>query len=180
MSVVSDVVLAPWRAGRLAVRAADDLHLLAQRVGSAPRALEDLLLRADALQASLHEATARMTGLEVLGVALEVRAAEIVQGGADLLAAMGRLEDRSAELLDAGDDMAALARELNGTLRVFRTALPRMLEGLETVEHLEEAVESVTETVEPLAEAAEGVGRLTKRLSRRSRAAQSRPRSLPR
>jgi hypothetical protein len=50
---------------------------------------------------------------------------------------------------------------------VFLAALPRMLEGLDVVEQLEDAVETVAETVEPLAGAAEGVGRLTRRLSRK-------------
>jgi conjugal transfer/entry exclusion protein len=54
------------------------------------------------------------------------------------------------------------------SLRVLRAAFPRLLEGLDSVEQLEDSVETVAETVEPLQGVAKGVGRVSDRLSRKS------------
>jgi conjugal transfer/entry exclusion protein len=61
-----------------------------------------------------------------------------------------------------------VAKDLAESLQVVRVALPRLLEGLDSVEQLEESVETVAETVEPLQGVAKGVGRVSDRLSRRS------------
>jgi hypothetical protein len=49
---------------------------------------------------------------------------------------------------------------------VFVAVLPRILRALDTVDRLEEEVETVADTIEPLQGAAERVGRVTQRLSR--------------
>ena len=61
-----------------------------------------------------------------------------------------------------------MAKDLADSLRDLRVALPRLLEGLDSVEQLEESVETVAETVEPLQGVAKGVGRVSNRLSRQS------------
>jgi hypothetical protein len=220
---ISDVVLAPWRAGRLVVRAAEDLNALAERARRDPDPVEEVHARLDALlveiatikvqAATLHGdlgalhalaerlmgglteliATARSvdgTGQEIVvggqdltdtAKALDVHALELIRGGSDLHATAKALDGHSVELIEGGSDLTAVSEELEAHLRVFRAVLPRLLETLDTVDHLEDAVdtvaesvepltgavESVAETVEPLAGAAEGVGRITKRLSRR-------------
>lgn len=62
--------------------------------------------------------------------------------------------------------ITAAAREIAGDLDVFRAALPRVLESLDTVEELEDAVETVADTVEPLQGFTRGVGRMSDRLAR--------------
>lgn len=98
--------------------------------------------------------------------ALHVTAREIVEGGRDLKETGDTLDDHTVELIAGGRDLTETAKSLDASLRVFRAALPRLLEGLEIVEELEGAVETVADTVEPLQSVAEGVGRVTKRFGR--------------
>jgi methyl-accepting chemotaxis protein len=195
---LTSVVLAPVRAGRLAVRAAEDLHAVAERARRDPDPVTEVRDQLDALLEGLwrltdlivplHAAVLQLTataaavdltgrdivsgGEELTAVAraLDRHGAELVGGGRDLVAVSERLDAHSAELIDGGQDLTAVAQELAASLRVFRTVLPRLIESLETVEQLEGAVETVAETVEPLAGAAEGVGKITRKLSRSRRA----------
>jgi hypothetical protein len=93
--------------------------------------------------------------------------AQIAELVARLIATAAAVDDTGRRIVDGGQDLTAVAQELAASLRVFRAVLPRQLDGLDTVEHLEGAVETMTETVEPLAGAAEGVGRFTRKLTRR-------------
>lgn len=96
---------------------------------------------------------------------LQIVAAQIVTGGRDLVETGQGVEHRGGEIVTGGRDLTAVAASLDETLSVFRAALPRLLEGIDTAEQLEEAVETVAETVEPLQGAARRVGRVTRRLS---------------
>lgn len=194
---ITDVVLAPLKAGRLVLRAADDLNAVAERARRDPDPVEEVRERLDALLAEIGALTALIGPLHaavtmliaaaerVDGTAGEIvvggrdltevargldgRAIALIDGGERLRQTSERLDTHSVELIDGGADLTAVAQELAGTLRVFRAVLPRLLDGLDTVEQLEDAVETVAETVEPLAGAAEGVGRITDRLTRRSK-----------
>jgi methyl-accepting chemotaxis protein len=197
MVAITDVALAPLKAGRLVLRAADDLNAVAERARRDPDLVEEVRERLDALLSQigaltaligpLHDAVLTLTAVadRVDGTAGEIvvgsreltevarslngRAVELIDGGERLRRTSESLDGHSVELIDGGSELTAVAQELAGTLRVFRAVLPRLLEGLDTVEQLEDAVETVAETVEPLAGAAEGVGRITDRLTRRSR-----------
>jgi prefoldin subunit 5 len=175
------------RAARTVVRAAEDLHDLADRARRDPDPVEEVRERIDALLALLTEVVAEAGRVNATAAVLDVRAAELVDGGEDLLRETqalqftarelvtgGRdlketgdtLDGHTVELITGGQDLTAVAEQLSATLSVFRLALPRLLQGLDTVDELETAVETVAETVEPLQGAAERVGRVTKRLSR--------------
>ena len=177
-----DIVLAPWRAVRVLVRAADDLNAVAERARREPDPIDEARARLDALFTELETLirTARSldasavklgAGGEDLLVAtreLNSTARTIETGGRDLRHTGEVLDDHTQELIAGGQDLTAVAKDLAGSLRIFRAALPRVLEGLDTVEELEASVGTVAETVEPLQGVAQGVGRVTDRLSRRS------------
>jgi hypothetical protein len=77
-----------------------------------------------------------------------------------------RMDVDTRQLIAGGERLTAVTEQLEAHMRVFRGAMPRVLDGLDTVEELEGAVETVAETVEPLQGTAERVGRLTQRFSR--------------
>jgi hypothetical protein len=194
---ITDVALAPLRTARLLLRAADDLHAVADRARREPDPVEEVRERLDTLLAEITQLTgllrplptvvARLIavaetvdntgrdltagGLDLIAVgnSLDTHCLELIEGGQDLALVAGSVDRHSTALIDGGQDLTAVARELAATLRIFRAALPRMLDGLDTVEQLEDAVESVAERVEPLASAAEGVSRITDKLSRRTK-----------
>lgn len=182
-----DLVLAPLRAVRLAARALDDLNALAERARRDPDPVEEVRVRLDMLldrlgavivRADELVAAARAVqitgerihdgGEELTAVARElaVTSRRIVARGEDLVAAGDRLHVDTRELIAGGGDLTAAAERIEASLAVFRAAMPRLMAGLDTVEELEGAVETVAETVEPLQGAAERVGRLTDRFSR--------------
>jgi len=188
----SSLVLAPVRAVRLAARALDDLNTLAERSRRDPDPVEEVRLRLDALIAGLSalvnqvgELIRQARALNATGHSVDAGAEEVVRGASALLLATERLElvgeqivtggrdlvdtgagveRRGAEIVTGGEDLTAVAASLDETLDVFRAALPRLLQGLETAEQLEEAVETVADTIEPLQGTAKRVGRVTRRL----------------
>lgn len=192
----TDLVLAPYRAGRLAVRALEDLNALAERARREPDPVEEVRERIDllvselgtlvvllgevvgearALNAVVPVLTATAIDIESGGRELTATAQdldrvgrEILVGGRELTATGKSLDGTAAEIRDGGRDLTEVAKRLDASMRVFRAALPRLMDGLDTVEHLEDAVETVAETVEPLQATAERVGKVTKRLSRSS------------
>ena len=137
-----DVALIPWRAGRTVVRAADDLHEIAERARREPDPVEEVRQRLDALLAVTSS--------------LNATAETIVTGGDDLRRTGERLNSQTRELIDGGAELTDVAKELARTLESFRTVLPE----------LEDSVETVAETVEPLQGLARGVGRVSGSLSR--------------
>ena len=177
-----EVVVAPWRAVRALARAAEDLNALAQRARRDPDPVDEARERLNALFTELEtllaairtvDATALAlgTGGEDLLVAtrsLNSTARTIETGGRELRRTGEVLDDHTQELIAGGQDLTAVAKDLADSLRVLRAALPRLLEGLDSVEQLEESVETVAETVEPLQGVAKGVGRVSSRLSRQS------------
>lgn len=179
---VSDVLLAPWRIPVRAVRALDDLAALAERARRDPDPVEEVRQRLDALLLELaavvgvaHEIVrggAELTDVARATVAaaihLDTTGRTIHEGGKDLLAATERMDADTRELIAGGERLTAVTEQLEAHMRVFRGALPRVMQGLDTVEELEGAVETVAETVEPLQGAAERVGRVTQRFSRSS------------
>jgi hypothetical protein len=134
-------------------RAADDLNAVAERARRDPDPLDEARARLDALGAQLDTLIGAVRTVDASAVALGT-------GGEDLLVA-------TRELITGGQDLTAVASDLAHSMRILRAALPRILEGLDTVEELETSVETVAETVEPLQDVAKGVGRMTDRLSRR-------------
>lgn len=177
-----EVVLAPWRAVRLLARAAEDLNAVAQRARRDPDPVDEAWERLDALLAGLEtliaairrvDASARALGsggedLLLATRQLNTTARRIETGGHELGRTGDVLDDHTQELIAGGQDLTAVAKDLADSLRVLRAALPRLLEGLDSVEQLEESVETVAETVEPLQGVAKGVGRVSDRLSRQS------------
>ena len=177
-----EVVLAPWRAVRVLARAAEDLNAVAERARRDPDPVEQARERLDALFTELKtlivairtvdaSAVALGTGGEDLLLAtrsLDSTARAIETGGRELRRTGEVLDEHTQELITGGRDLTAVAKDLADSLRVLRAALPRLLEGLDSVEQLEESVETVAETVEPLQGVAKGVGRVSDRLSRQS------------
>jgi chromosome segregation ATPase len=175
-----EIVLWPWRAVRVLGRAAEDLNAVAQRARRDPDPVEEARERLDALFAELEtllvairtvdaSALALGTGGEDLLLAtrsLNSTARAIETGGRELRRTGEVLDGHTQELITGGQDLTAVAKDLDHSLQVLRVALPRLLEGLDSVEQLEESVETVAETVEPLQGVAKGVGRVSDRLSR--------------
>lgn len=175
-----DAAMAPWRAVRGVIRAADDLHTLAERARRDPDPLDEARERLDRLTARLESligvgrsldgnAASIDTGATALvAVARELLGTSrtIVTGGEDLRRTGETLDAHTQELIAGGGDLTGVAQELAASLRVFRAALPRVLAGLHSVEELEDSVGTVAETVEPLQGLTQGVGRVSQRLSR--------------
>jgi len=167
---------------RAVARAAEDLHAVAERARRDPDPIDEARKRLDELFSQLARlidsirtvdasALALGAGGEDLLLAtreLNSTARTIETGGRDLRRTGEILDDHTQELIAGGQDLTAVAKEMAQSLRVLRAALPRLLEGLATVEQLEESVETVADTVEPLQDVAKGVGRVTDRLSRRN------------
>jgi methyl-accepting chemotaxis protein len=192
---LTSLVLAPIRVPMRIVKALDDLATLADRAQRDPDPVEQARDRLDLLMVELaalvrearnlidggaeltqvaRQTHATMFDLLQVGrallpttLALEATGERIRDGGEDLTAVALQLHVDTRELIDGGERLTATSEQLEEHLRIFRAALPRMLEGLDTVEHLEDAVETVAETIEPLQGAAERVGRVTQRLGRR-------------
>ncbi|MCW2957817.1 MAG: hypothetical protein JWP18_620 [Solirubrobacterales bacterium] len=153
------VILAPWHAAKLVLRAADDLNAVARRARQEPHPVDEV-------QADLR---VMMVELAALVRLLQ----ELIVGGDDLRRTAAVLDAHTVELIDGGAELTDTAKvltvtvqDVNVALQAFRAALPRLLDTLETVEHLETAVETVAETVEPLQGVATKVGRLTQRRAR--------------
>jgi hypothetical protein len=192
---LTSIVLAPVRVPVRIARALDDLATLADRARREPDPVEEVRGRIDLLLAEIDRLnrtaeqlvvggadltdTAKALHATVLilndvatrlhrtGWAIEGTGREIVSGGQELNLTGRALDGSTRELIDGGDRLRQVTEQLESDARVFRAALPRLLDGLETVEELESAVETVAETIEPLQGTAERVGRVTKRLSRR-------------
>ena len=116
----------------------------------------------------IEELAAELKRLRLVAQSLDGTAQQIVVGGADLTEATRTQERRTRELIDGGAELTEVSKRLEDDLEVFIAVLPRILRALDTVDRLEEEVETVAETIEPLQGAAERVGRVTKRLSRTS------------
>jgi methyl-accepting chemotaxis protein len=176
----TEVVLGPWRVVRALARAAEDLNAVAERARRDPDPVEEARERLDALFTGLEtlivairrvdaSAVALGTGGEDLLLAtrsLNLTARAIETGGRELRRTGEVLDEHTQELITGGQDLTAVAKDLANSLQVVRTALPRLLEGLDSVEQLEDSVGTVAETVEPLQGVAKGVGRVSNRLSR--------------
>jgi hypothetical protein len=145
------LVLAPWRATRAIVRAADDLHVLAERARQEPDPVDEVRELLQELLGNLH--------------ALNRTADTIVTGGDDLRRTGEKLDGHMLELIDGGADLTETAKTIDGHLAIFAAALPRLMATLDTVEDLEDAVGTVADTVEPLQGITNGVGKVRRRLS---------------
>jgi methyl-accepting chemotaxis protein len=175
-----DVVLAPWRAVRVIGRAADDLSSVAERARRDPDPVDEARKRLDALFDELETLVGAIRtvnasalalaagGQDVLLATRELNAtAQMIEaGGRDLRNTGEVLDGHTHELIAGGRDLTAVAKDLAASMRVVRAAVPGLIDGLDSVEQLEESVETVAETVEPLQGVAKGVGRVTDRLSR--------------
>lgn len=174
------IVLAPVRVPLRIAQALDDLADIAERARRSPDPVEEVRVRIDLLLAEISalNVVAReirdggreltevakavvvvASALHDTAVALDTTGRTIVVGGQDLTAVATQLDVDTRELIDGGRDLTATSKRIEQDLRVFRAALPKILE-------LEDAVETVAETIEPLQGAAERVGRVTNRLSR--------------
>jgi methyl-accepting chemotaxis protein len=176
-----DVVLAPWRAVRVIGRAADDLNSVAERARRDPDPVDEARKRLDALFDELETLVGAIRTVNASALALaaggqdlllatrelNATAQTIEAGGRDLRNTGEVLDGHTHELIAGGQDLTAVAKDLAASMRVVRAAVPSLVDGLDSVEQLEESVETVAETVEPLQGVAKGVGRVTDRLSRR-------------
>jgi hypothetical protein len=177
-----DVVFAPWRAVRVLARAAEDLNAVAERARRDPDPVEQAREGLDALFTELETLIVAIRRVDASAVALgaggedlllatrslDSTARAIETGGRELRRTGEVLDEHTQQLIVGGQDLTAVAKDLANSLRVLRDALPRLLEGFDSVEQLEGSVETVAETVEPLQGVAKGVGRVSDRLSRHS------------
>ena len=194
---LASLLLAPVRVPRALVKLAEDVGAIVEHTRRDPDPVEEVRDRVDLVLAELAmvagmakevvDGGAQLTQvargmhatmydlLEVaralvpLTATLEATAMRIHLGGEDLNATGQTLDGHTVELIDGGARLTSVSEQLEPDLRVFRAALPRLLQGLDTVEQLEGVVETVADTVEPLQGTAERVGRLTQRLSRSPR-----------
>lgn len=139
--------------------ALDDLAAIADRARREPDPVEEVRERLDALLAEIVLLRTTAAGLNVTG-------RDLIDGGADLTDTAKALKGDTAELIDGGQDLTDTAKRLDVDLRTLQSFLPRLVQALDTLERLEDEIETVAETVEPLQGAAERVGRMTRRLSR--------------
>lgn len=177
-----EIVLGPWRAVRVLARAAEDLNAVAERARRDPDPVEEARERLDALFTQLETLIGAVQKVNASALALGAGGEELVlaarelnstartieTGGRELRHTGEVLDDHTQELIAGGQDLTAVAKDLADSLRVVRASLPPLLERLESVEQLEDSVETVAETVEPLQGVAKGVGRVSDRLSGRS------------
>jgi ABC-type transporter Mla subunit MlaD len=153
-----DLALAPWRTVQVIARAADDLNAVAERARRDPDPVDEARQRLDGLFTEVETLIAAIRTVDASAVALSA-------GGEDLLMETRALHVTARAIESGGRDLTMAAKDLARSLHILRAALPRLLEGLDTVEQLEESVETVAETVEPLKGVARGVGRVSDRLS---------------
>lgn len=177
------------------VQALDDLAALADRARRDPDPVQEARERLDALLVEMramlallvdlrgeaHELTEQtrsvqrlvadalpvVEALSAAGERLEASAGRVLGAEEALVASSREVEAQTHDLIADGRKLITVSERIDGSLGVFRAALPRLIEGLDTVEDLEGAVETVAETVEPLQGAAQKVGRATQRLSRK-------------
>lgn len=121
---------------------------------------------AERIDGALPRTLDAITVLTRVAESLDVTGRQIVVGGGELTDATRTQERRTRELIDGGEELTEVSRQLEGDLQILRAALPRILRALDTVDRLEDEVETVADTIEPLQGAAESVGRVTRRLSR--------------
>ena len=164
---LASIVLAPVRVPVRIAQALDDLATLADKAREDPQPAEEVRDRIDKLLAELRELNALAKSLIRTAQAVDITGRDIVLGGQELTATSKALDVTGREIVTGGEDLTEVSRVIAADLETFRAALPRLLQGLDTVEELEEAVEVVADTVEPLQQTAERVGRVTRRLSRR-------------
>jgi methyl-accepting chemotaxis protein len=155
---LTSIVLAPVQLPLRAVRGIEELTA----------ELKEVRAIAERIDAALPHALAAVTALTRVAESVDVTGQQIVVGGGDLTEATRTQEHRTRELIDGGAELTAVSKRLEDDLEVFVAVLPRILQALDTVDRLEEEVETVADTIEPLQGAAERVGRVTKRLSRTS------------
>lgn len=152
-----DLALTPWRVTRAVVRAADDLNALAERARRDPDPVEEVRMLLGTVLTDIRR-------LDHHAVAVDQTARTIVTGGEDLRRTGESLDSHTEELISGGRELTEVAKELAAHLAVFRAVLPRLLAALDTVDDLEDSLETVADTVEPLQGLANGVGRVTRRL----------------
>jgi uncharacterized phage infection (PIP) family protein YhgE len=154
-----DAIQAPWKAAQLVLRAADDLHTLGERARQDPDPVDEVRERLDQLGAQL-------AGLISVAQGLDNTARTIVTGGNDLRRTGEALDAHTQQIITGGQDLTAVGEELASSMRVLTAALPEVLDGLSSVEELEDSVGTVADTVQPLQGLTQGVGRVSGRLSR--------------
>ncbi len=164
---LASIVLAPVRVPVRIAQALDDLATLADRAREDPQPAEEVRDRVDLLLAELRELNALAKSLIRTAQAVDVTGRDIILGGQELTATSKALDVTGREIVDGGEDLTEVSRVIAADVVAFRAALPLLLQVLDSVEELEEAVEVVADTVEPLQQTAERVGRVTRRLSRR-------------
>ena len=163
---VLSLALAPIRLPVRLAKALDDLTVLADRARRDPDPVEEVRERLDRLLSELHVVLEVAQVIARVGENLDVTGRQIVVGGRDLTLTAKTLERDTRELIDGGAELTEVSRRIETDLQAFRALLPRIVDALDTVERLEDGMETVTDTVEPLQGAAERVGRVTRRLSR--------------
>jgi len=191
---LGSLLLAPVRVPMRVAQALDDLATLADRARRDPDPAEVALERIDLLLLELAAVVAIIRELidggleltdtaklidahlrELLPVAgalvptarmLDGTGRAIIDGGEELTQTAKILDVDTRELIAGGTRLTDVAERMEADLRVFRAAMPQLLKGLDTVEELEGAVETVAETIEPLQGAAEKVGKVSHFLSR--------------
>jgi len=145
------------------VRAADDLNAIAERARRDPDPVDEARARLDALFRELETLIGVVLTVDASAVALGAGGEDLLAATRDLNSTARTIETGGRELRRTGEVLDAHTQEL---IWILRAALPRLLDGLDTVEDLEASVETVAETVEPLQDVAKGVGRVTDRLRR--------------
>lgn len=170
----------PVRAAGMLVRAADDLNTLAERARRDPDPVDEARERLDRLGAQLDSLLSVARSLDGNAASIDAAAAAllevtrelhetsctIVTGGEDLRRTGEVLDAHTQEIISGGKDLTAVGEDLASSMRVVLAALPEVLDGLHSVEELEDSVGTVAETVEPLQGLTQGVGRVSQRLSR--------------
>src|SRR5215210_6133669 len=94
----ADIVLAPWRAARLVIRAADDLNSVAERARREPDPVDEARERLDALFKELETLISAVRTVDASAVALGA-------GGEDLLESTQELNSTARRIETGGRDL---------------------------------------------------------------------------
>src|SRR5918997_5205604 len=101
-----DAVMTPWRAAQAVIRAADDLHTLAERARRDPDPLDEARERLDRLGAQVDS-------LIAVATSLDANAASIDGGAAALLEVTRELHRTAGTIVTGGDDLRRTGETLD-------------------------------------------------------------------
>lgn len=135
---------------RLALRALDDLHVIATSAREISGALDNFERRADAVVEQLNTGVDLLARIEAMGGRIEQMGGRIDARAEAILVMGAGIEETARSVLTQGSAIEKAARELARSGDALAAALPTLQRGLELAEPLEGVVERVGRMVDRL------------------------------